>query len=193
MKSINEAAQSASPLNITKKDKRCYITGIFMQSEKLNRNGRTYGENVLDNAAKQYIEDYINTGKSIGEINHPDRNEVSPDLAAIRVVKLWKVGEDWYGKALVLNTEKGKELQNLINDGFIPGISSRGIGESDIDYNNNEIVTIYKITSFDIVNIPSAYDANLQAIYEGARLNNIKVNENKVTTDIINFIKNYKF
>ena len=37
-----------------------FITGIFMQADKLNRNGRIYPFNVLDKEASRYNAEYVN-------------------------------------------------------------------------------------------------------------------------------------
>lgn len=156
-----------------------------MQADLLNRNERIYAENVLENAVNSYIADYVQTGKALGEINHPDRNDVDPKEAAIKIISLWWEGKNVMGKALVLNTPQGKVLQSLIDDGFVPGISSRGVGTSDTGWDGEEIVDFYKITALDIVNIPSAYEANLEPIYENSNI------EEVIVRRLISYIKNF--
>jgi acid stress-induced BolA-like protein IbaG/YrbA len=52
--------------------KHSYLSGIFMQAEVVNGNGRVYNLTEMTNAVKT-MNDRIKRGKTVyGELNHPD-------------------------------------------------------------------------------------------------------------------------
>lgn len=143
-----------------------YIEGIFAQAEVLNGNKRVYPKHILENAVKEYNANYLAKGKSIGEFNHPDYPVPKWDNAAIMIKELRMDGNNVYGKALVLDTEKGKHLQALIKGGYNVGVSTRGLGNTKLNESGNTEVTAYQMTAVDVVDNPSAPDAHVNPIYE---------------------------
>ena len=143
-----------------------YIEGIFAQAEVLNGNKRIYPRHILENAVKEYNAKYLAKGKSIGEFNHPDYPVPKWDNAAIMIKELRMDGNNVYGKALVLDTEKGKHLQALIKGGYNVGVSTRGLGNTKLNESGNTEVTAYQMTAVDVVDDPSAPDAHVNPIYE---------------------------
>ena len=143
-----------------------YIEGIFAQAEVLNGNKRVYPRHILENAVKEYNVNYLAKGKSIGEFNHPDYPVPKWDNAAIMIKELRMDGNNVYGKALVLDTEKGKHLQALIKGGYNVGVSTRGLGNTKLNESGNTEVTAYQMTAVDVVDNPSAPDAHVNPIYE---------------------------
>ena len=143
-----------------------YIEGIFAQAEVLNGNKRIYPRHILENAVKEYNSVYLVKGKSIGEFNHPDYPVPKWDNAAIMIKELRMDGNNVYGKALVLDTEKGKHLQALIKGGYNVGVSTRGLGNTKLNESGNTEVTAYQMTAVDVVDNPSAPNAHVNPIYE---------------------------
>ena len=143
-----------------------YIEGIFAQAEVLNGNKRVYPKHILENAVKEYNANYLAKGKSIGEFNHPDYPVPKWDNAAIMIKELRMDGNNVYGRALVLDTEKGKHLQALIKGGYNVGVSTRGLGNTKLNERGNTEVTAYQMTAVDVVDNPSAPDAHVNPIYE---------------------------
>ena len=143
-----------------------FIEGIFAQAEVLNGNKRIYPKAILEKAVNEYIDKFIKNGKSIGEFNHPDYPTPKWDNAAIMIKELKMDGSNVYGKALVLDTEKGKHLQALIRGGYNVGVSTRGLGNTRLSEEGNTEVTQYMMTAVDVVDNPSAPDAHVNPIYE---------------------------
>ena len=143
-----------------------FIEGIFAQAEVLNGNKRIYPKAILEKAVNEYIDKFIKNGKSIGEFNHPDYPTPKWDNAAIMIKELKMEGNNVYGKALVLDTEKGKHLQALIRGGYNVGVSTRGLGNTKLSEEGNTEVTQYMMTAVDVVDNPSAPDAHVKPIYE---------------------------
>lgn len=175
MKLIREEAdfQEVSYISEANKagKKRLYITGPFLQYDKMNRNKRVYSKNVMDKAVKEYHKDYIDQKRSLGELNHPAEPIVNPERAAIRTDSLKPVGKNYYeGKAMVLSTPMGKIVENLIDDGCKVGVSSRGLGSLRPHRDGyNEVQDDFRLTTAaDVVFDPSAQEAFVQGVYEAA-------------------------
>jgi len=151
-------------------DKHMYIEGIVAQSEVINGNRRRYPKSVLEAAVKDYNEQYVLKNKALGELNHPPRPYVDPQLATHRIVEMKMVGNDVWAKAIVL--EDATKLKALIKSGWLVQASTRGLGNvkamkgsmNESAYNE---VTSYKLTvGFDIVQDQSAPGATMNQVYE---------------------------
>jgi hypothetical protein len=83
-------------------------------------------------------------------------------------VSLRQEGNDWIGKAKILETPMGNIARNLIEGGAQLGVSSRGMGSLK-NVNGINIVQddFYLATAADIVADPSAPGAFVQGIMEG--------------------------
>ncbi len=155
-------------------NKRMYITGPFLQAEKVNKNNRIYTEKVMDGAVDAYTNDYINEKRALGELNHPAEPVVNPERAAIMTESLSKTRASdavyYEGKAKVLSTPMGKIVENLLSDGVKIGVSSRGLGSLQPNregYNmvgNDFILT----TAADVVFDPSAQSSFVEGVFEQA-------------------------
>ena len=148
-------------------EKKLYIEGIFMQAVKKNRNGRIYPINVLEKAVNTYIEESVKTNQAIGELNHPQSPIPNPAMASHRIVELHRDGNDFYGRALVLNTPMGNTVRGLIEGDVRLGVSSRGLGSLRAVKGVNEVQDDYVLKTVDIVHNPSAPDAFVNGIMEG--------------------------
>lgn len=76
------------------------------------------------------------------------------------ITKLWWEGNVLMGTGEVLNTPSGKVLKSLIESGVRVGISSRGVGNGQV--NNEGVLVIgesYKLITFDAVADPSTFSA----------------------------------
>lgn len=149
--------------------KSLYISGPFLQSEKINRNGRVYPAKVMETAVNKYINEYVNQNRALGELNHPAEPVVNPERAAIMTTSLVKDGIYYAGKAKVLSTPCGKIVENLLNDGVKIGVSSRGLGSlKPTREGHNEVQSDFVLTTAaDVVFDPSAQTAFVEGIYEG--------------------------
>ena len=57
--------------------KNHFITGIFMQAEKQNRNGRVYPLNILSKEADRYNREYVTKNRAFGELGHPENPQIN--------------------------------------------------------------------------------------------------------------------
>ncbi|CAL9955428.1 head maturation protease [Vibrio phage D479] len=146
-----------------------YIEGVFMQADVVNRNGRRYPKKVMEKAVDKYITEQVVTRQALGELNHPSRSNVDPAEAAIRITELWWDGANVMGKAIVLDTTKGKEVQALIKGGWVPGVSSRGLGSVKQVGGINEVQDFRLTVGVDVVWGPSAPNAYVRAVNESTQ------------------------
>ena len=149
--------------------KSMFIEGIFLQGDIKNRNGRMYPMDTLRREVTRYNETFVESGRAVGELGHPEGPTVNLDRVSHKIVSLKESGSNYVGKAKILSTPMGKIAQNLIDEGVKLGVSSRGLGTLAT---NNEGVKIVSddftlATAADIVADPSAPDAFVQGIMEG--------------------------
>jgi hypothetical protein len=151
------------------KPKKYYIEGIFMQSEKKNKNGRIYPLPVLEKEVNRYVKEYVTPKRAFGELGHPDGPTVNLDRASHMITSLVKEGKDFVGRAKILDTPNGKIVKCLIDEGARLGVSSRGMGTLKTDLNKSQIVQkdFYLASAADIVADPSAPNAFVEGIMEG--------------------------
>ena len=170
MKLITEEIESVQVLTETVNGKKTlYIQGPFLQTEVVNRNGRMYRLPVMEREVKRYTEQYVNKGRALGELGHPDGPTVNLDRVSHKIVSLQREGNNFIGKAQILSTPMGKIAESLLKEGVTLGVSSRGIGS--VKQNNegySEVGEDFMLaTAADIVADPSAPDAFVQGIMEG--------------------------
>ena len=150
------------------KPKKYFIEGIFMQSEKKNKNGRVYPLPVLEKEVNRYVKEYVESKRAFGELGHPDGPTVNLDRASHMITSLKKEGKNFVGRAKVLDTPNGKIVKCLIDEGARLGVSSRGMGTLKPDKKAQVVQDdFYLATAADIVADPSAPNAFVEGIMEG--------------------------
>lgn len=149
-------------------NKKLYISGPFLQAEKVNRNNRVYPMATMEAAVEKYKTDYIKENRALGELNHPAEPVVNPERAAIMTTELKKNGIYFEGKAKVLSTPMGKIVENLLSDGVKIGVSSRGLGSlKPMREGFNEVQSDFVLTTAaDVVFDPSAQSSFVEGVYE---------------------------
>ena len=145
-----------------------FIEGIFMQSEKKNKNGRVYPKNTLMKEVKRFNDEYVKNRRALGELGHPEGPTVNLDRVSHLIQELWTDGDDVYGRAKIMDTPMGKIVKNLIDEGANIGVSSRGMGSLKKNKKGiNEVQDDFTLSAVDIVSDPSAPDAYVNGIMEG--------------------------
>jgi hypothetical protein len=170
MKLITEEIESVEVLTETVNGKKTlYIQGPFLQTEVVNRNGRMYRMPVMEREVKRYTEQYVNKGRALGELGHPDGPTVNLDRVSHKIISLQKEGNNFIGKAQILSTPMGKIAESLLKEGVTLGVSSRGIGSVRPTREGfTEVGEDFMLaTAADIVADPSAPDAFVEGIMEG--------------------------
>ena len=169
MKLITESIEDIRILTEEKDgEKHLYIEGVFLQSEIKNRNGRIYPFDVLNKEVERYSEEYVKAGRALGELGHPDGPTVNLDRVSHKITSLKAEGNNFMGKARILDTPMGKIAKSLLGEGVKLGVSSRGMGslkeDNGVKYVSDDFMLA---TAADIVADPSAPDAFVNGIMEG--------------------------
>lgn len=169
MKLITELTEDIKYLkeNVGNGEKNYFIEGVFMQSDTKNRNGRVYPQPTMLKECKRYINEYVNKGRALGELNHPTGPTVNLDRVSHIVKELYEDGKNVYGKAKVLDTPMGKIVKNLIDEGAQLGVSTRGMGSLKSKNGYQEVQEDFMLAAIDIVADPSAPNAFVNGIMEG--------------------------
>ena len=149
--------------------KKMYIEGVFLQGNLKNRNGRMYPVDTLAKEVGRYNESFIKKGRAVGELGHPDGPTVNLDRVSHKIVDLHQEGNNFVGKAQLLETPMGRIAKSLLGEGVMLGVSSRGIGTLKEDRDGVKVVgeDFQLATAADIVADPSAPDAFVNGIMEG--------------------------
>jgi hypothetical protein len=148
--------------------KSYFIEGVFLQSDIRNRNGRMYPYDTLNREVQKYNENYIQKGRALGELGHPDGPTINLDRVSHKIVSLNNEGKNFIGKAKILETPMGKIAKNLLDEGVKLGVSSRGLGSIERRGDTNIVKDDFMLsTAADIVADPSAPDAFVEGIMEG--------------------------
>lgn len=146
-----------------------YIEGVFMQAEQQNRNGRMYPLEVLQKETERYVTEYVNKNRAYGELGHPEGPTINLERVSHMTKSLRQEGNNFIGKAKIMDTPYGNIVKNLMSEGATLGVSTRGMGTL-VERNDGVKVVkddFYLATCADIVADPSAPDAYVRGIMEG--------------------------
>lgn len=163
--------EKASPTSSWKSLK---IRGVFQRADAKNQNGRVYPYKVLDKAIQEANES-LSSRNMFGELDHPSDQSPTVSLKNVShvVTTLRFNGNDLIGEAVVFDdpgpsgTPAGRLLGALIRNNCTVGISSRGYGAVNSDYDGSSIVEEYKLVTFDCVHDPSTHKAFIEPVNEG--------------------------
>jgi hypothetical protein len=148
--------------------KNHFIEGVFLQAELQNKNGRKYPVKTLEREVAKYDEHHIKKGRALGELGHPDGPSINLDRVSHKIESLRQEGNNFIGRAKILETPMGNIAKNLINEGVRLGVSSRGMGSLKKEEGCNVVCDDFMLaTAADIVADPSAPDAFVDGIMEG--------------------------
>jgi len=139
-------------INEETKKKDYYVSGVYLQAEQKNKNGRVYPKYILEREVNIFNH-LIKEGKAFGELSHPNHLDINPDRISHRITELFWDGNDVIGKAKILNTRCGKNVLAMIEDGIGKiGMSSRGSGS----VKNSIVQEDFGMKTIDLVVNPSA-------------------------------------
>lgn len=146
-----------------------YIQGPFIQGNKKNRNGRVYPTTILEKEVSNYVETHVNKKRAFGELGHPEGPTINLDRVSHMIVELVQDGNNFIGKAKIMDTPSGKIVKSLMDEGAQLGVSTRGMGTLKPNSNGyQEVQDDFSLaTAGDIVADPSAPDAYVNGIMEG--------------------------
>ncbi len=148
--------------------KNYFIEGVFLQAELKNKNGRMYPFKTLQREVAKYDENFITKGRALGELGHPEGPSINLDRVSHKIESLREDGNNFIGRAKILDTPNGKIAKSLLDEGVSLGVSSRGMGSLRKEDGCNIVEDDFMLaTAADIVADPSAPDAFVDGIMEG--------------------------
>lgn len=161
--------RSNANLTIAKDSGEYILEGIFAQFGVENNNKRIYEEKeYLPHL--EYLKKKISENRLMGELDHPDKFEVSLNKVShiIESLEYDSASRQIKGKVRLLDTPAGKIAKNLVDSGVPVSISSRAAGSVTED----KKVSIKRIFTYDLVADPGFEDAQLERVNESFGLNN---------------------
>jgi hypothetical protein len=169
MKLITEVIEDGFQILQEENDpkKSLHISGIFMQSDVKNRNGRVYPKAIMEKEVNRYVSTHVKNNRALGELSHPNSPKINEDRVSHMITELKQDGSNFVGKAKILSTPMGNIARALIEDGVKIGVSSRGLGSLKEKNGVNEVQSDYYLASIDIVTDPSGPNCFVNGIMEG--------------------------
>jgi len=145
-----------------------YIEGVFMQAEQKNRNGRLYPKAIMVREVERYIRENVNQNRAYGELGHPAGPTINLERVSHMIKELREDGNNYIGRAKIMETPYGNIVKNLMDEGARLGVSTRGMGSLK-ERDGCMVVQddFHLATAGDIVADPSAPDAFVHGIMEG--------------------------
>lgn len=102
--------------------------GIFLTADQPTANGSIYPKETIQKALEEY-QKTIDKCRAFGELNSSSANILVDGSTSSHVVEEIKQdGDSFIAKVRILETESGKQLQNLINAEVPMKLVSKGIG-----------------------------------------------------------------
>jgi hypothetical protein len=146
-----------------------YISGIFMQGDVKNRNGRIYPSPILEKEMKRYNEQFVKTKRALGELGHPDGPQINGDRVSHLITEMKRDGSNFIGKAKILSTPMGNIVKTFIDEGVKIGVSTRGLGSVQQKNGIMEVQNDFHLATVDIVTDPSGPDCFVNGILENTQ------------------------
>ena len=145
--------------------KDMYLSGIFMQAELKNRNGRVYPIAEITRAVDGARKCITEHNGIFGELDHPQSLTINLDRISHAITEMRMDGNNAIGRARLLETPMGKIAKELVRSGVRLGVSSRGAGAV-----NESMVADFNFVTVDIVATPSAPGAMPDTVYESLEM-----------------------
>jgi hypothetical protein len=163
-----EIVETSVQIDEETKTKSHFLEGVFLQGEIQNRNGRMYPIKTLAKEAARYNTEYVAKNRAYGELGHPNGPTINLERVSHMIKSLHQEGNNFVGKAKILDTPYGNIVKNLIDEGAQLGVSSRGMGTLRQQADCHVVQDDFMLsTAADIVADPSAPQAFVNGVMEG--------------------------
>ncbi|RPJ12067.1 MAG: hypothetical protein EHM36_00195 [Deltaproteobacteria bacterium] len=159
---------------------RMRVKCTYTVADEVNGNGRVYREHIVDREVEK-LKALMAENKVFAEADHPEDGKSRISNTAAMLTKVEKRIEDnrkaYEGEAVILNTSKGKDLQEIIRAGGKIGVSSRGWGSIVKGNWNGKVADIvqedFNLKTFDFVIGQSTKDAEVTTFTEQIEIVNL--------------------
>ena len=155
--------RASGNLDVNKDSGDYVLEGIFAQFGVMNNNKRIYEEKEylphLD-----YLKKQISESSLMGELDHPEKFEVSLTKVShiVESLEYDSKKRQILGRLRLLDTPSGQIAKNLVDSGIPISISSRAAGS----VSENNKVQIKRIFTYDLVAHPGFENAQLSKVNE---------------------------
>lgn len=155
------------------------LTGLIQKADTPNENGRVYPMDVMREAIEA-LQPAIEQRMVLGELDHPDDAKIHTENTCLLLTKVWIENRDVYGQFEILEgMPKGQMLKALIDQGVTISISSRGVGDMEIELNEdgnevNKVLPGFRFVCFDAVNEPSVKGTKLNVMESKQRAQRVE-------------------
>lgn len=155
------------------------LYGVIADTTKPTRNGRLYPREAWEKAlSDDLFQEQLQNKCVLGELEHPDRENIDPREACICLASTPKIGSDGllYGEFHILDLPNGRILKELCDYGTTIGVSSRGNGDLVEDVNGNDSVDpdTFDLTTWDAVILPAIKEARMNYVRESLGKKSLK-------------------
>lgn len=153
-------------LNEKAKDGSMTVYAKFGEAEKRNQNFRIYPLEILSREVDR-VQAKIASGQFLGQADHGDSPATFLKNVSHVVTGLEMKGNEGYATIKILNTDAGKNCQEIIRGKGRIGISTRSVGT--VDAKTGRIQSDLRLLALDLVSNPSVKDATIgkENILEG--------------------------
>ena len=184
--------QVFNPTTIVPRDKssngNMVVEGILATAEVKNGNGRYYSRELWERELNKYTQ-LINERRAIGELDHPDASVINLKNVSHVITDYWWDGDKVMGTIEILTTPSGNILSELIKNGILVGVSSRGMGTIEQKGGMMEVQDDFSLLCWDFVSTPSNPGSYMTLVKEGLDFGKENVNKyskvNSIITDIL--------
>lgn len=148
---------------------RLYITGEYIMMNRKNKNRRVYEEHEMLPAVRVFKEEYVDTGRAAGELNHSSSPDMDLERLAHKITSLERSpsNPDYFiGKSMVLSSPFGKILESYIRDGLKFGMSTKALGQIE------ESAGTSKVKGVILVGVDAVYDPSVSTAFVNGILEN---------------------
>jgi len=159
-------------LNEAKPDNghRMVVRAKLMEADVRNANRRVYRKEIVKREVDR-LQERIKSKLAFGSGDHPSDGRTTFDNVTHLWEKVWISGKEIFGQAVILNTERGRTLQEIVRAAKAVPVSARGVGTVRSGQWEGEAAEIvednYELVTFDFVlNNPGFEDAKAVALAE---------------------------
>lgn len=185
LESINNSVFEYKKLTKDEMEKRGILgrlVGTIADFTNPTRNQRLYSEELWDKAFDSPImKEKIENRCCLGELGHPtDRSETDIEKVAICLAEVPKKNKGvLQGVFDILDTPNGRILKTLCDYGCKIGVSSRGEGDTYVDFDGQESVDpdTYVLETWDAVLVPAVKSARPTYVTESLQKPTLSLTE----------------
>jgi hypothetical protein len=145
------------------------VSAVFQKYGIKNANGRIYPEEILKREVQKYLETRVAMHNAVGALDHPASSSLSGHDVSHNILDLRWEGHTLVGemklhlspgyKRYGICSTSGDLAANMILDGILIGVSSRGVGSVEQKFGISMVGDDFELVGWDIVLEPSTPSA----------------------------------